>query len=246
MSDEYHIGDNPIFLSQVLRSALQRYQQAFQLFVTVSLVYAILGEVGGLILSRLTLKNEELLFFKAVINILLASWASIAIIHASSQLVQGKAVTFDQALSVARRKYALYLAVYLTLLFIMGFGFILFVLPGLYFATVFLFTDILVVVENAKFRSSFQWSARLVRPFFWKVLSYLFIVIGISLIPELIFQLGSKLYPSLGSGIHKVMAVLIMPYLMIAQVELYYQIKTRLGEQLNFREETDERTFPDE
>ena len=95
--------------------------------------------------------------------------------------------------------------------------------------TIFIFADILVVCKNAGFREAFETSARLVRPFFWKVFRYLIAVVSISLVPEIIYQVGQPLYPSVASSLHKISAVIIMPFLMIAQVELFHQIESRLG-----------------
>ena len=65
----------------------------------------------------------------------------------------------------------------------------------------------------------------MVKPFFWKVFTYLFIIVGISLIPEIVYQLGMKVAVSSAVALQKVVAVLIMPFLMIAQVELFYAVR---------------------
>jgi len=116
-------------------------------------------------------------------------------------------------------------------------GFPIFFAVCLYFMTLFLFADIIVVIQRTGFLAAFQASARLVRPFFWKVFTYLMIVVGLSLVPEMIYQLGSTLYPPLAGALQKVVEVVLMPYLMIAQVVLFYEIKSHIQRNIGSLEE---------
>ena len=115
-----------------------------------------------------------------------------------------------------------------------------------FFMTVFLFVDILVVVENTSFQQAFKRSARMIRPFFWKVFAYLIIIVGISLFPEVIYQAGLNLFPNSASALQKIAAVLIMPYLMIAQVELFFNIRSRIKFELSSLEEEIDSAIRDE
>src|SRR6185503_11933688 len=119
------------------------YRQRIQFFLSISLVYAILDELVGIGLVQLKLKSEELIFLKVFFSIILVSWASIPIFFAASRLACGKTFLAAKAFSVARERYAIYLVVYVARLIILGCGFLLFVIPCLYFMTLFLFTGIL-------------------------------------------------------------------------------------------------------
>jgi hypothetical protein len=217
--------DAPVNLPEVFNGAWQHYKAQAKFFISVSLVYALLSEGAGFLITRLSAQTQQQLFLKSVVNIVFACWASIAIIFAASCLARNRKFSVEHALALARQRYGLYLCVYLAMLGMVIFGFLLFVVPGLYFMTIFLFADILVVVDHVGFTQAFVRSARMVRPFFWKVFIYLFIIVGISLTPEVVYQLGMKMNLPSAIALQKVAAVLIMPFLMIAQVELFYAVR---------------------
>ena len=151
--------ESPILLSTILGKAFEHYKKEFQFFISVSLIYALLSEGGGFLIGKLSIPAEEQLFAKAFINIIIAGWASVVIIYSAYCLANNKRVIPLLALAVARNCYSRYLSVYLAMLIVVICGFFLFIVPGLYFMTLFLFVDILVVVENATFRQAFQRSA---------------------------------------------------------------------------------------
>jgi len=229
MNNEF-LDEQPIILSQILQRAYQIYRNSFQIFISISLIYGILSELGGMMLKTLELSPQETAFYNSIVNILLACWASVALIYSSSRIYHKKTITLNEAFAVAKRKYWAYVAIYISLLAVMGVGFMMLIIPGLYFTTVFIFADLLVVLENAKFNNAFRISARMVKNYFWKVFTYLMIIVCISIIPELCQQVLLSFNPKLAAGIHKAVSVLIMPYLMIAQVGLYYQIKKRVDQ----------------
>jgi len=227
MSDEF-LDDQPIILSQIFKKAYQTYKNSFQIFISISLVYGILSELGGIMLKTLEMSPKETAFYNSIINVLLACWASVALIYSSSRIYHKKTITLNEVFAVAKRKYWAYVVIYISLLAVMGLGFMMLIIPGLYIATIFIFADLLVVLENARFNNAFRISAQMVKNYFWKVFTYLMVIVCISIIPELCHQLLLSLNPKFAAGIHKAVSVLIMPYLMIAQVGLYHQIKKRV------------------
>jgi len=243
--DEQQQDEPSVNLQEIFRSAIEHYKAQAKFFISVSLIYALFSETGGLLISKFDLPSDEQLIFRSFVNIIFACWASIVIIHGASCLARKRNFSLEQALGTARSRYGLYLSVYLAMLCVVIFGFLLFVVPGLYFMTIFLFADIFVVVDNASFTQAFRRSVRMVKPYFWKVFTYLFIIVGVSLTPEVIYQLGMKAAPQSAMALQKVAAVLIMPFLMIAQVELFHNIRRRFKFDLSQLDESLEPTEHD-
>jgi len=239
MTQDDFSEDESIDLTQILHKALRVYKGSFQLFISLSLIYGIINEIISFIFGMASLGDRSLNLYKSVVQVLIAGWISIAMIYLCSRLHQRRQANLKDAFRWARTKYWRYLAIYLAHLAVMGIGFIFFIFPGIYFVTIFIFADILIVLEKISFIDAFRISAQLVRNYFWKVFFYIFVVIGVSLVPEIFYQMIVNMDPTLARTIHRIISVFIMPLLMIAQVELYYQIKKReaghisWGEQIN-------------
>jgi len=220
-------NDKPVDLLEVLQKGLLLYKRRFEFFLSISLIYAIFDQLAGIGITRLKLPFEETLFLRAFVDVIIVSWAAIPIFFGASRLARGKTFLTAKALAVARERYGAYLSVDVTRMMILELGVLFFIVPGLYFMTLFLFTGILVVAQKADFRQAFDLSARLVRPFFWKVFTFIMILIGMSLVPGVLHQ-ALSFHPPVAGGIQKVSAVILMPYLMITQVILFYEIRSRV------------------
>ena len=147
------------------------------------------------------------------------------VIYSTVQLLGGKNLTFQDILQGTQGLYFKYLTVYLCMFLLIAIGFVFLIIPGIYIATIFVFADLIVVVERASFMEAFSRSYDLVHNRFWQVLQFLSVIILISLIPSLISSFFAVSNPQFAQTVNKVLAVFTMPYYIIAQVILYFEIK---------------------
>lgn len=207
-----------IILGDIFKKAFAIYKDGKHIFIPIGLVYGFANVFDGILLRILpNISNGVILFF----NILITSVASMAIIYAGARIYQKKEVSLQESFLSIRGRYWLFVAVSSTAMIILGLGTLLFILPGLYFATIFVFSNLLVVIEDAKFTTSFQRSAQLVRGPFWRVLQFNLIFF----LTFAIFALTIQSMANLGQMLGVCFGVFILPFYALSEVCLYYKIK---------------------
>ena len=112
-------------------------------------------------------------------------------------------------------------------------GFILLIIPGIYFAVKFIFSTTTVVVEGRSGTDALKRSGALVKDYFWKVLgTYLLAAILVGIIGGLlgyIIGLGLGFLPDwlAGAVAQSITQVLTTPFLTMVIVLLYFDLRIR-------------------
>lgn len=214
---------NSISISEILAESFVVYKKHFSSFVGIALVCAIINEIIGFIVGVIGARDLSIAFF---FNILITSWTTIALIDIILTVKKGGEIDLTKSLLSARGIFWRYVAVTTSTIILFACGFMLFVIPGLYFATIFLFADMLVVIEKCEFTQAFKRSMELIKPRFWEVFKCLIPIVIISSFAGLIRQIpGLDAADQLLASISKISSVLLMPYVVIAQVFLFYKVK---------------------
>ena len=218
-------------IAEIFQEAFDVYKKNFQLFITVSLVFNILSTVCENSTGKLSPNSNLYLLWIILVNLFISSAAAVAMIFIAGRLYQGQTTNLQEALSVIPKLYWRYIRVYVALLVMVMIGFQLLILPGLFAVTIFFFVPILVVLERTGFQESFRKSMDMVRNCFGIVFLFLVFMIAVSFLPWMLghWLVGGR--DQLLFIFNKVIAVVVMPFYIIAQVGLYQVIKRFKEEQ---------------
>lgn len=218
--------DHSIDVPKVLSYAFRLYKENFMFFFTMGLIYAF-SNMFDSVLTKLfgaVPRNEFLIF-----TVLVSSWVSIALIYLSAQAYKGAEANIKKAFVYARGMYFRYLAMILFALVIFGLmvsiGSAIILIPALYFATLFMFTDLVIVLEQKKIIDALKRSMDLVKPVFWKVFMFNIITVMIVITPGIVMFPLMKVNPILAKNINTFLVAIIIPYYMLAQVGLFNRVK---------------------
>ncbi len=215
--------DDDINIKEVFQEAFGLYKVFLQPLVTLGLMYAIATECGQVILQKLSFISSGT---QIIGNMFISSLFSIALIHTASQIYQKKTVDLNQAFVSIKGKYWNYVTVSIAFFLVVLSGAFFFIIPGVYFGTLFVFADLLVVLEDKVFIDAFKRSADLVREHFWQV--FLFSIITASLmIPGAVLNSINFNGIHLGRMMQSGLMVFTVPFITMVQVGLYYRLKSR-------------------
>ncbi|HNV23621.1 MAG TPA: hypothetical protein PKH98_01905, partial [Candidatus Omnitrophota bacterium] len=135
-----------ISLGQVFKKSLNVYYKYFIDFISLSLIYAISVALIRMILKKTWGDQTFVIFITVMLNTVILCRISVALIYmASKKLFNQDLVDSSQAFEKTQGFYMNYLMVYSVVFLLMGIGFLLFIIPGFYIGTIFLFADALVV-----------------------------------------------------------------------------------------------------
>ncbi len=220
----YRDVTDPDFLSinDVLRQAWELYKVYFPNFISISLLYALFQTGTVHVLNILKVYSLESLL---IINLFLSSWAAVVMIETCNKVYQGRQVAFSSNLAAAGRVYLPFIAVTAALFIVMGLGILAVIIPGFYFATVFMFADIIVVAERKKLIESFEKSFYLVKGLFWKSFQFFAVSIFISVIPLGVNSIISLKSVALAKTIGTITAVIVMPYYIIFKFSIFTRLR---------------------
>lgn len=215
---------NPDILkvNDVLNASWGDYRSNFPVFISISLIYGLLQMLAMAVLNHLnfySLKNA------LAVSLFISSWASVLMIEACKVISQGKQVGLRGILKAVSSVYFTYLAVTVSLFALMFLGFLAFIVPGFYLATVFMFADIMVVAERAKLTESFEKSFWLVKGLFANVFLFFLTGIFISLLPLVLGKLAALKFPDMERTVSTIIAVLVMPYFIIFKFNVYSRLR---------------------
>ena len=215
--------NEPIGLSEIFKSAGTIYKTNFRLYLSLSLLFAVTTVAISKILGVQN-SNDPSAFIYMIISTLISSWFSISLIYASVFLLQGKNISFSQALRMPRERYISYLLVNAMLILLVMCGFFLFIIPGIYFAVVYNFASTLTVLEKTDFKTSFVKSMSLVKGYFFPILGFFGVVVVCVFFPEIAATPIKGANPSMGLAISRIISTLVVPFIMIAQVALFLRM----------------------
>ena len=213
--------DENIDIKEIFQEAFGLYKNALQPLITLGLIYAIATEAGQVILKKLPFVSSGTQF---IANMFISSFVSIALVYTASQIYQNKPVDLNQAFASIKGKYWNYVTVSIAFFLVVLLGVAFFIIPGAYFGTLFVFADLLVVLENKVFIEAFKRSADLVRGHFWQVFLFSLITAGL-MIPGVLLGSISFNGINLGRMIQMCLMVFIVPFITMVQVGLYLHMK---------------------
>ncbi|HPN87912.1 MAG TPA: hypothetical protein PLH56_01060 [Candidatus Omnitrophota bacterium] len=219
-----------ISLGQVFKKSLNVYYKYFIDFISLSLIYAISVALIRMILKKTWGDQTFVIFITVMLNTVILCRISVALIYmASKKLFNQDLVDSSQAFEKTQGFYMNYLMVYSVVFLLMGIGFLLFIIPGFYIGTIFLFADALVVLERKNFQEAFTRSRQLVQNYFGIVFLFLMVIITISLSPIFLLKLLGPAHLNIIKNFSDLFSALFIPFYMIAQVQLYYKIKEHMA-----------------
>ncbi|VAX37032.1 hypothetical protein MNBD_UNCLBAC01-1558 [hydrothermal vent metagenome] len=216
------MNNSTIDLLKIFKNAFKLYKSKFALLMTLGLAYALATQAGQMVFHKFNVQSPGTL---SLLNIFISSFFSIALIHMSQCIYTKKDVDLNEAFAAVRGKYMNYVSVSISFLVLVLSGILFFVVPGAYFGTVFMFADLLVVLEDKKFIDAFKRSADLVRGNFLKIFLFSMISACVLLFPTLLLGTVNFNGFNLGRVMQMCLMVFIIPYITMAQVGLYIQIK---------------------
>ncbi|MCA9408887.1 MAG: hypothetical protein KC733_09365 [Candidatus Omnitrophica bacterium] len=214
--------NNSINLLSIFKKSFILYRAVLPLFVILGLIYGFANVVPGFVLNLLRINSVEL---TVLLTLLLNSWMAIVMIYAADSIYSKREVDFKVIISSPKKIYWSYVSVVIAYLLVVIFGAFLFIIPGLYCAVIFMFANIIVLLEKKDFIECFRQSFAYVQGFFLSVLSFLMVNTVFYLIPMIILSPFKNVSVGFQSSVNVVMMVFIMPYLTLAQIGLYRKIK---------------------
>jgi len=216
------MNEETVDIREIFQEAFVLYKGSLPLLVSLGLIYAIASEFGQVVFQNLPFQSPGLLF---LMSMLISAFISVALIYAGAEIYQGKEIDLRQAFASVKEKYWNYVMVSIGFFVVVISGILFFVVPGAYFGTIFIFSNLLVILENKTFIEAFQRSADLVRGHFWRVFLFSLITACFLVIPGIILDTLKFSGLNLGRIIQMCLMVFIIPYITMVQVGLYYRMK---------------------
>jgi len=224
----------PLNLWQITKDSFRLYRKNFILFFMMSM-----PAMACWFLSEALKKgNENNLFavLARIILVLIATWVSNAIIIAVSRKLKKQDAGFTDSLELAGGSFWRYLVFALMYGLISDIGFLLLVLPGIYWGMTYFFVPAASVLEKDEI-SPFAMSRELTEGFFWELLAYVVICCG-SFVA--VFE-GCIFFPAMLPFKNFALSLLLMalfcvsaiPFFAIAYVVLYESLKKLKKKQLS-------------
>jgi hypothetical protein len=181
----------------LITAAWERFKEKFGLLILAMLTF--IGVVAGIGLVGVLLSEvHEIL---TLIFILIAILASLVMAPGMTKLylniLDHKDPKIGDLFSQARRAWPYFAVKFLYGLIVMG-GFILFVIPGIYWALEFSLAPWLVVDKNMKVMDAFRESARLTNGYKWDILAFYKVMSMVMSFGAIIFILGALLTKQIG------------------------------------------------
>jgi hypothetical protein len=115
-------------------------------------------------------------------GIFMSLWSTVAIITALAKIYYKQYAGFKESFGASVGKIWPFVINSILRTFMIFFGTLLLVIPGIYFAVKYSFVSIAVVVEDHRSISPFKMSAALVKKYFWMVVGY-GLAIALTLLP---------------------------------------------------------------
>jgi hypothetical protein len=232
---------NQLNVSELIRESIAIYRQAFPVLISYGLLHGLASLLPHFAFQKLGIKSMEVAMF---LSLLLASYVVVALMYACLRVIKGKDVNIQKTFDAARKRYWDFVGVHFTYILIIFGGFLLLIIPGIYFATIFIFAELVTVLERRGFLDSFRRSTRLVKYHFQKVLFFSMGLILILFVPVYLIENWMASQPMLARSLSVMIQVFIVPYYMVAEMLLFSRLREihkRLSfEDLDFSEESED------
>lgn len=228
-----------IGIGGILKQSLSLYKENFSLFIGI----AILGYAVGLLSSLLVILTETApkeisfiiallsAFILAPLSLFITFWASIALIIAASNRYLHISITLKECFIKTKGRYLRYMGVCILYFLVLIAGLLLFVIPGIYWGTIFLLATVACVLEKTKLIGSFKISKGLVRGSFWKVFLLSLIVLALSLPAYLIYSKLTRIDQNLATILVQIYSIFYISFSTVIEVTLYHRLKERKQDQ---------------
>jgi hypothetical protein len=211
-----------IDLRNILIQAFSLYKKGPSVFIAAGLIYGFANVSDALIYKFFHLSSMGVFL---CVSFLITSWASMIIFYASAQIIQGRDVDLISAFRYVKGKYIKFIYVSFLLFGIVMLGSLFFIIPGLYFMTIFLLVDLLVVLEDHPLENFFRRSAYLIKGYFGTAFLCFALMTFLLVFPAFVLQLFKGEDPVALRTIALMIGVFIFPYYNIVQVAFYYRLK---------------------
>lgn len=221
--DNQSNSSRKVDIGHLIKDVFCIYKNNLPLMINYVLAYGFTSIFSDILLNKLGVSQSGI---SILINVFLTSIVSIALIFASDKLFDGKNIDFIKSFESLKGRYFLFVTVSMASMLIMGVGILLFIVPGIYFATIFIFSDILVVLDKVTLPEAFQKSALMVKSVFWSIFRFNMTLVMILISPMLIIQPISATNPQLGQTINLLCMSILVPFYIMAQVNLYKIVKS--------------------
>jgi hypothetical protein len=160
--------------------------------------------------------------------LLIGTWAEAGLLVAAARTRETKpGLTVWECLAAVQGRYWRYLGNTMLYGLAVGFGLLLLIVPGIYFAAVYVMVPCIVLLEPPTATSAFARSRQLVKGSFWRV--FVICLIGIALCLVLLSLMFLTRHPGWRSVMHltALLSWFVSPFLAAASVELYYALCQR-------------------
>lgn len=146
----------------------------------------------------------------------------MSLTYVAGKLLNGEDVDIKESLlsvSSLFLRFMLSMTLYLFLLF--G-GLIIFIIPGLYFGTIFCFSYIPIILERKGVIEGFKISKNLIKGYFWVMLLLGLVVVASSV---LVYFISTLLGGVMKEVLYGLFCAISAPYLIILEVSFFNKLK---------------------
>lgn len=216
-------------ISAEISEAVETIKTAGKLYLANWYPFLIIGSGFG-ILHELT--NAIMSVFKtnsfgiaSVINIFLSSFLTMAALNISLQIVRQEKTNLGRAFADIRGKYLLYVTVSVLSAAVCATGFLLLILPGIYFVTVFYFADLYVMMGKHTTMDALKSSMHFVKGVFRPVFLCLVLIVCLILIPMAISQNIQSQHYLVSRIVILIISVFLVSFASLGKVVLHERVK---------------------
>ncbi|MBD3264732.1 MAG: hypothetical protein GF375_06490, partial [Candidatus Omnitrophica bacterium] len=232
-----------IKISDILKQSLLLYRKNFLTLLGIVFLGSIFGILNTLsflappeIYNRLSLITGFLSIFASV-------WASIALIICISGRYSGEQITLKDCFVNTKGRYWRFIGISILYALIAGLGILLFIIPGIYWGTIFSLSTVAVVIEQKGDIGPLRRSKELIKGYFWKVFT-IGLITSLLLLPVyfLAFVLMTK-DKFLGSLSIQTYSLFYLSFVGVVEVVLYHRLREE-KEYIPIHRETEKRRCP--
>jgi len=222
-------NNQQISVFNILSEAWVLFRENLGLFVGISVLGNILYTFTAFIYSNYFFYDtfgppQKWTFIVAIwVSVFIHFWAMAALIIAASERYQGNALGLKEAFLKVEGRYVRFIIFGLLYTFIVGIGYLLLLVPGIYWTIIFILTPV-VAVLGEKNQSPLKVSRELTQGFFGKVflLALIFLVITLFFyFPPFFLELPTALATILSFFF----SLICVPFILITEVALFFKLK---------------------
>jgi len=207
---------------ETIKTAGKLYLANWYPFLIIGLGFGILNELTNTIMGVFKTNSVGI---ASVINIFLSSFLTMAALNLSLQIVRQEKVHLGRAFKDIRGKYFLYITVSLLSAVAAITGFLLLILPGIYFVTVFYFADLYVMMGKHTTMDALKSSMHFVKGVFRPVFLCLVLIVCLILIPMAISQNIQPQHYLASKMLILIVSIFLVPFTSLSKVVLHERVK---------------------